>query len=96
MDEVNEALKHLTSLHEEDASGSPAWFTSLVYSHLGDNKQTFYWLQKSVDKHEVEMIWLREEPALRHLHNDPRYLNIYKQVGFNVPPKVSPEGTTGL
>ena len=87
-DSENE-YKYVIQLQErynEMKSGSPAWFTALYYSSVGDSENAFKWLQNSYDRHEVELIWLREEPALRSLRGDPRYKELYNKVGFPMPP----------
>lgn len=81
-EEVEKYLGKLTEKYENNASGSPAWFIALYYGHAEHYEKTFEWLQKSYDRHEVEMTWLREEPLLIPLHDDPRYKELYKKVGF--------------
>lgn len=78
----NKYLGDLQKKYEEEASGSPAWFTALYYCTKDDYENAFKWLQKSYDRHEVEMIWFREEPLLIPLRNDKRYKRLYKKVGF--------------
>ncbi|RKR07812.1 TolB-like protein [Maribacter vaceletii] len=87
--------KYLIELKNEygkGSSGSPAWFIALYYAHVKDYEKTFDWLQKSYDRHEVEMTWLREEPLLTPIRNDLRYKELYNNVGFSrigLPIKVS-------
>ncbi len=86
MDNSKDTTKYLNELHEkydEGSSGSPAWFLALYYCTLEDYEQAFEWLQKSYDQHEVEMTWLREEPLLAPIRNDPRYKELYEKVGFS-------------
>ena len=78
--------KYLAELHEEynaGSSGSPAWFLALFYCTLKDYGQAFEWLQKSYERHEVEMTWLREEPLLAPMRKDPRYKDLYEKIGFS-------------
>lgn len=82
VEEVNSFLGTLEEKYETHSSGSPAWFIALYYAHIRDFENAFIWLQKSYERHEVEMIWLREEPLLKPLRGDSRYLNLYKKVGF--------------
>ena len=87
---VEETQKHLIkleNLYETKASGSPAWFLALYYCWTGDHENAFAWLQKAYDRHEIEMIWLREEPVLKPLRSDPRYVDLYHKVGFPTPPR---------
>jgi len=79
-------IQYLTELQNEydkSSSGSPAWFMALYYAHVKDYEKTFEWLQKSTDRHEVELMWLREEPLLAPIRNDLRYKNLYDKVGFS-------------
>ncbi|MBC2840090.1 hypothetical protein [Robiginitalea sp. SC105] len=90
-DELKESLVELESKYRSQKSGSPAWHLALYYSHAGEYESCMEWLQKSFEKHETEMVWLRSEPLLAPIRNDPRYLNMYKEVGFPVPPLAVPE-----
>ncbi|MEN8799153.1 MAG: hypothetical protein ABF293_07905 [Flavobacteriaceae bacterium] len=78
-------LNLLLQDYQNENSGSPAWFLALYYAHIGDDDKTFEWLQKSYEAHEVEMTWLKEEPLLRPLRSDPRYIDLYDKVGFPFP-----------
>ena len=86
LEEAQRFLSNLKKKYEEEASGSPAWFIALYYAAINDYESTFKWLQKSYDRHEVEMIWLREEPLLIPLRSDKRYKRLYKNVGFPMKP----------
>jgi class 3 adenylate cyclase/TolB-like protein len=87
MDGNNEGVaKYLGKLiekYQNNASGSPAWFIALYYCHIKDYENAFEWLQKSYDRHEVEMTWFREEPLLIPIRNDPRYKELYLKIGFS-------------
>ncbi|MCE2614068.1 helix-turn-helix domain-containing protein [Flavobacteriaceae bacterium D16] len=85
--ELESNLNILRSQYLEEVSGSPAWFLALYYCWSGDREKAFEWLQKSYDRHEVEMIWLREESVLIPLRSDPRYVDLYHKVGFPTPPR---------
>ncbi len=76
-------LAELQNEYDKGSSGSPAWFIALYYAHVKDDERTFEWLQKSYDRHEVELLWLRAEPLLAPIRNDQRYINIYDKVGFS-------------
>jgi len=76
-------LDQLKNLYDKHSSGSPAWFIALYYCYFEDYENAFVWLQKSYDRHEVEMTWLQEEPLLIPLRNDERYKDLYHKVGFS-------------
>jgi TolB-like protein/AraC-like DNA-binding protein len=84
-------LNELKKRYDEGSSGSPAWFIALYYCHIRDYESVFDWLQKSYDRHEVELIWLREEPLFIPVRNDARYLELYSKVGFPMEPHSIPE-----
>ena len=75
-------LDQLTEDFVTHKSGSPAWFIALYYCYIEDYENTFLWLQKSYDRHEVELTWFREEPLLVPLHEDERYKDLYLNIGF--------------
>ncbi|MCG2462901.1 helix-turn-helix domain-containing protein [Flavobacteriaceae bacterium F89] len=94
---ANEYLAELHSEYNERSSGSPAWFIGLYYCILKDYENAFKWLQKSYVRHDVELTWLREEPLLAPIRNDPRYKDLYEKVGFSrigLPIKASSEKTS--
>ncbi|MGB5692952.1 MAG: helix-turn-helix domain-containing protein, partial [Flavobacteriaceae bacterium] len=82
-EKVEEYLTGLEKAYKQGSSGSPAWFLALYYCSIEDYEKTFYWLQNSYQNHEVEMTWLKEEPLLQPLKNDPRYKDLYELVGFS-------------
>ncbi|NNJ89824.1 MAG: hypothetical protein HKP53_10505 [Eudoraea sp.] len=84
--EAKNYLNKLKSAYDNGDSGSPAWFVALYYSSVGDHENAFEWLNKAYDRHEMELIWLREELALKSLRGDPRYVELYHKVGFPMPP----------
>ncbi|RLD26171.1 MAG: hypothetical protein DRI75_12200 [Bacteroidetes bacterium] len=76
-------LDQLIKLYETNSSGSPAWFIALYYCYIKDYENAFAWLQKSYDRHEVEMTRYRAEPLLIPLHDDKRYIDLYHKIGFS-------------
>ncbi|MDH3323909.1 MAG: hypothetical protein OEM04_13015, partial [Flavobacteriaceae bacterium] len=76
-------LNQLKDRYKTINSGSPAWFIALYYCRIKDYENTFIWLQKSFDRHEVELTWLGEEPILIPLHDDQRYRDLYEKIGFS-------------
>ena len=76
-------LDQLIKLYETNNSGSPAWFLALYYCYIKDYENTFVWLQKSYDRHEVEMTRYHAEPLLIPLRDDERYIDLYNKIGFS-------------
>ena len=82
-EKADQYIDQLVNLYKTHSSGSPAWFVALYYCYFKDYENTFIWLQKSYDRHEVEMTWFREEPLLIPIRNDRRYKDLYNKVGFS-------------
>jgi len=84
-DEFNKAenqLQLIKQKYQNNESGSPAWFIASYYAFIGDKEKALDWLEKSYQNHEVEMTWLKEDPLLDPIKNDPRYIDLLKKVGF--------------
>jgi len=82
--EVVKFMKEMESKYKNHESGSPAWFMAMYYFFIKDKEKGFTWLQRSYNRHEVEMTWLREEPLLQPYIGDPRYQKMYKAMGWPV------------
>jgi tetratricopeptide (TPR) repeat protein len=67
----------------------PAYFTACVYAGLGDNDRTFEYLDIAYENHSTLMVNLISDWWLRSLHDDPRFEDLRKKVGF---PDVSTAG----
>lgn len=59
-----------------------AFFLGVYYSGIQDKEQAFEWLERSYERKDVELIWLKVEPQLTFLHDDPRYQDLLTKVGF--------------
>ena len=44
------------------------------------------YLEKSIDAREVNNAFIRVDPDLRPLHDDPRYLQLLERAGLKPPP----------
>ncbi|MGK7391224.1 MAG: helix-turn-helix domain-containing protein [Candidatus Cyclobacteriaceae bacterium M2_1C_046] len=75
-------IDQLLELYQNGSSGSPAWFLALYYAVKGNKDKTFEWLQKSYNKREVEMTWLKMEPLLHPYKEDNRYKALVDKIGF--------------
>jgi len=80
--EANRYFAMLNDRYQDNTSGSPAWFLALYYCAIEDYDNAFIWLEKSYDRHEVELTWFREELLLIPVHDDPRYRDLYGKIGF--------------
>ncbi|WP_422083573.1 helix-turn-helix domain-containing protein [Ulvibacterium sp.] len=82
---ANKKYAILRDKFDNQESGSPGWFMALYHFHSNEPDKGFRWLEKSFDRHEVEMIWLRAEPLLAPYRDDSRYIELYYKMQFPVP-----------
>lgn len=59
----------------------------LAVAHLGvgDKNTAFEWLQEAYRTRDEGLLWLKVDPVLDEVRNDPRYLTLLKQVGLHEP-----------
>jgi hypothetical protein len=75
-------ITELENMYIQNASGSPCWFLALYYFEFGDKEKGFDWLDKALERREVELTWLNMERILLPYRSDKRYQKIYNEVGF--------------
>jgi hypothetical protein len=61
---------------------APSYF-AIVYTALGDQDQAFAWLEKSYQDRSEHMLYLKVEPLVDPLRNDPRFESLLKRVGLD-------------
>jgi DNA-binding winged helix-turn-helix (wHTH) protein/tetratricopeptide (TPR) repeat protein len=54
----------------------------VVHLVLGPEERVFELLEQLYEEHNDWLVWLKVSPELRHLHDNPRFRNILKRVGF--------------
>jgi serine/threonine-protein kinase len=79
----NEALRILRELHElaEKRYVSPFEIASLHFA-LGESDQAFDWLTKAFQDRCFELICLKVDPRMASLWGNPRFQNLFKQLGL--------------
>ncbi len=78
-----EARKLLDELQQYAAPGTvPLYLVAGIYSALGEKEQALVTLTQSVALREESVIWLKVDPQLDSLRNDPRFTALLKSVGF--------------
>ncbi len=75
-------LVDLEQLSDASPQGSPAFYTAMIYAQMGEIDLAFEWLDIAYEDHEVEMYWLKVEPAFKPLHDDSRWQEMLDKVGF--------------
>ncbi|PTX41495.1 TolB-like protein [Christiangramia gaetbulicola] len=78
------SLEYLTEVIDRANNGEPEInvFVAHYYARLGNNDKAFYWLDRAYKNHEVDLIWLKTDPNLLQLKDDPRYSMLCKKIGF--------------
>jgi TolB-like protein/DNA-binding winged helix-turn-helix (wHTH) protein len=60
---------------------APSYF-AIMYIALGDKDQAFTWLEKSYQDRSEHMLYLKAEPLVDPLRDDPRFGSLLQRVGF--------------
>jgi len=77
-----EAIKdELISMSRRSTARSPAFFTGLYYSAIGEVDSAFYWLEKAYQNRSSEFFKFKADPSFNNLKDDPRYWDLYKRTG---------------
>lgn len=53
-----------------------------IHASLEDKEQAFTWLEKAYNERHPDFIELKVEPALDYLHDDSRFADLLRRVGF--------------
>ena len=56
---------------------------AVVYAGMDDNERTLDWLQKALDDHSLEMIFLKVDPRFDRLHGEPRFAELLRRIGLS-------------
>ena len=78
---ATELLKELDDLVEKKTP-NVAVYTAAAYASIGEKKKALNFLDKAFELHDVDMIWLKEDPHFKPIHNEVRYQDMLKKVGF--------------
>jgi TolB-like protein len=82
-EEATHILDELKQQSNSTTAGSPAFYSSMIYSVMENADQAFAWLEKAYAHREVEMYWLKVEPPFEPIRNDPRFKEMLDKVGFS-------------
>lgn len=77
------ALEALCELEEQSQrSYVPPYHLAIIHAGLGEMDQAFEWLERSFEKHSVDLFTLRVEPMFDALRDDGRYQDLLRRVGL--------------
>ena len=83
------ALELVADLTRREARGEvmPAFALIWAYTGLGDHDQAFARLEKAAEEKRDRMVWLKVDPLLAPLRNDPRFHDLVRRM--NMPTKIA-------
>ncbi|CAN5793563.1 hypothetical protein BH24ACI1_BH24ACI1_01890 [soil metagenome] len=70
------------SLKEYDEGYGSAYNIAITYARLNDRDHAFEQLEKSFAARELDLIWIKTEPAFDELSSDPRFQDLLRRVGL--------------
>ncbi len=71
---VNELLKLTTTRFV------PPYHIATIYNGLGERDKTFEWLEKGYEQQDPKMAFLKVDPKLNKLRNDPQFIDLMKRM----------------
>jgi serine/threonine-protein kinase len=78
--EAQAELKGLLKLSQERYV-SP-YSIATIYNGLGEREEALAWLERGYQQREPRMVFLKFEPKWKNLHDDPRFQDLLRRVGF--------------
>ena len=82
LDQSTKLLNELLEMRKTTNAGSVNFFTAVVYSAMGKKDEAIHWLDRGYNDHDMEMPWLISEPQFNNLHDNPRFIELARRVGF--------------
>jgi TolB-like protein/class 3 adenylate cyclase/Tfp pilus assembly protein PilF len=59
-----------------------AFYVAAYYSSIHELDKAFYYMNKSIELNDVDLLWLHQEPHLAFMRKDPRWSDIERKVKF--------------
>jgi serine/threonine-protein kinase len=77
------AQELLSELHERaKREFIDPYYVAIIYLGLGEQEQTFAWLNRAHEERSYWLLWLRVEPRFDGLRSDPRYQDLVRRMNF--------------
>ena len=77
--------KEAIGIAEELESQSKVWDTwgiAEIYAALGNKEKAFYWLEKAFEQHHAYIQWIKRNPSLKFLRDDPRFNDLVERMNL--------------
>jgi hypothetical protein len=78
--EARQEISELKRLREREYVSAVA--IAYVYAGLGEKDETLVWLEEGFKERSFQMQYLKVDPRLDTVRNDPRFGNLLLRVGF--------------
>ncbi|MGB6033890.1 MAG: tetratricopeptide repeat protein, partial [Bacteroidota bacterium] len=75
----DDALRIAATL-EKDPASLTTWGLAEIYAALGDKDNAFRWLEESYNCRFSWILWIKQVPTLRSLHDDPRFQEMERRL----------------
>ena len=81
--ERDKALDMLRELDQQsERSYVPPYHLAVIHAGVGEKDQAFTWLERSYEKHAVDLFTLKVEPMFDSLRHDSRYRDLLRRIGL--------------
>ena len=60
----------------------PAYNIAMIYNGLGEEDETFAWLERGYKERDARMVFLKVDPKWNNLRGDSRFQDLLRRVGF--------------
>jgi hypothetical protein len=69
-------LNQLSIKHHQDS----AYQIAEVYAYRGETDKAFEWLFRAYQQRDGGLLFVKADPLLNSLHNDPRYADVLRKM----------------
>ncbi|HLF47010.1 MAG TPA: tetratricopeptide repeat protein, partial [Chitinophagaceae bacterium] len=76
--EADEKLKEFIENYRENWS----YLIAQLYAFRGEREEAFAWLETAYNKRDSWLFWVKSDPLLKNIQNDPRYKAILKKMNL--------------
>jgi serine/threonine-protein kinase len=81
-DQATSIATDLTQLARSRSTAVSPFDVAVIYAGLGGKDEAMKWMERALDGHRNELIYLRVDPMLDGLRGDPRFDSIVRKVGL--------------
>ena len=78
--EADEKLKEFTDKYQNDWS----YLLAQLYSFRDEKNKTFEWLEIAYNKKDSWLFWIKSDPLLKNIENDPRYKTYLRKMNLTL------------